>query len=279
MKNISLIFLLFLLAGIFCSCQKKDVQYQVYAIKFTDCGSGPAASMIVGADSTDSIHVVNIFWLLKSDDGKNILVDAGYIDTSENAVKEKFTRPDIMLQELDLKPEDISDIIITHPHFDHIGGITLFPGANIWMQKKDYDYFVTDAWKEGGNHMGFDEEDVKNIKKVNELGKLKLVDGDSIEIMPGIMAFTGSKHTFENQYLLVNSDSNKVLLASDAIWFYLNIYQLRPAILSHDPEGYVNAMRRMKTLVNDTNYIIPGHDDLLFSMFPKVSERIVKIGH
>jgi glyoxylase-like metal-dependent hydrolase (beta-lactamase superfamily II) len=99
--------------------------------------------------------------------------------------------------------------------------------------------------------------------------------------MPGIRVFIGSKHTFENQYLLVNSNSksNKILIASDAIWFYYNLNNLLPATLCLDPKAYVEAMKRMKTLVTNPDFIIPGHDDLVFSKFPKVTEGIVKIGN
>ena len=80
-------------------------------------------------------------------------------------------------------------------------------------------------------------------------------------------------------YLLVNEDSkdDKILLASDASWFYYNLDKLLSVPLVIDPEAYVKAMKRMKTLVSDPDLIIPGHDDLVFSKFPKVAEWIVKI--
>jgi glyoxylase-like metal-dependent hydrolase (beta-lactamase superfamily II) len=94
--------------------------------------------------------------------------------------------------------------------------------------------------------------------------------------------FIGSKHTFENQYLLVNSNSktNKILITSDAIWLYYNFDKLLtiPRYII-DPKAYVEAMKRMKTLVTNPDFIIPGHDDLVFSKFPKVAEWIVKIGN
>ncbi|WP_208025604.1 hypothetical protein [Niastella caeni] len=46
---------------------------------------------------------------------------------------------------------------------------------------------------------------------------------------------------------------------------------------TYDPEGYINAMRRMKTLVTNPKYIIPGHDANIFSKFPSIKERVVKI--
>jgi len=218
-------------------------------------------------------------WLLKGENGRNILVDAGFIDTSEIGMK-NYVRPDLVLQRIDsMSPSNITDIILTHPHFDHIGGINLFPKADIWIQKDDFEYFIGEAWQDDKSSKYFRKNDVHNIIEINLQGRLKLIDGDDLEIFPGIRVYTGSKHTFENQYLLVNSNSktNKVLIASDAVWFYYNLTHLLPVTLSMDSKAYVEAMKRMKTLVTNPDLIIPGHDDLVFTKFPEVTEWIVRI--
>jgi len=46
-----------------------------------------------------------------------------------------------------------------------------------------------------------------------------------------------------------------------------------------DQAAYVEAMKRMKTLVADPNLIIPGHDAAVFTRFPLITDRIVKIGN
>jgi glyoxylase-like metal-dependent hydrolase (beta-lactamase superfamily II) len=261
-KKIALITVLFLTAVI-SKCQTGD-EYQIFAIKYTDGQNIAAQRMIAGANPADSIRVCNMFWLLKGANGR---------------IK-NYVSPDLMLQRMNVKPSDITDIIITHPHNDHIGGINLFPDAKVWMQKDDFGYFVGGAWQENGFSRGFQKNDVRNIIEINLQGRLKLIEGDNVEIMPGIKVFTGSKHTFENLYLLVNSNSktNKTVVASDAIWFYYNLDGLLPATLCMDPKAYVEAMKRMKTLVTNPDLIIPGHDDQVFSKFPEISKWIVKIG-
>lgn len=269
---------LFLTASIIY-CQNAS-EYQVYAVKFWDARNIPAQQMVVGANPKDSLRLCNMVWLIKGENGRNILVDVGMIDSSKTGYK-NFVRPDSVLHRISVFPSDITDIIITHPHNDHIGGINLFPNAKIWMQKDDFDYFVGEAWQDDETSKYYLKNDVRNLIEINLQGRLKLIKGDNIEIFPGIRVFIGSKHTFENQYLLVNSNSktNKILIASDAIWFYYNLNNLLPATLCIDPKAYVDAMKRMKTLVTNPEFIIPGHDDLVFSKFPKVAEWIVKIGN
>ncbi len=268
-----------LLTAIISYCQTGS-EYQVFALKYTEGQNISAPRMVAGANPKDSLRICNMFWLLKGENGRNILVDAGFLDTTKTGIK-NYVRPDLVLERLNIYPSDISDIIITHPHNDHIGGINLFPKAKVWMQKDDFDYFVGEAWQKSGFSMGFQKNDVRNIIEINLQGRLTLVKGDNIEIIPGIKVFTGSKHTYENQYLLVNSNSenNKIVVASDAIWFYYNLNNLLPATLCMDPKAYVDAMKRMKTLVTNPDLIIPGHDDLVFSKFPKIKDWIVQIGN
>lgn len=257
------------------SC-RKPAAYEVYALKYREFGLQPAVGSIAGANTSDSVDLCFMFWFLKGNNGRNILVDAGDIDTPAIG---NFLRPEIVLKDIDIDVSEITDIIITHPHHDHIGGLPQFPDAKVWMQKTDYEYFTEDAWLDSNFRAGFDTNDVKHLKSVNSAGRLKLVDGDDIEIIPGIKVFTGSSHTKENQYLLVNLGSGeKTLLASDAIWFYHNLERMVPVeTYVMDPASYVSAMKRMKTLVDDEKYIIPGHDNRVFSTFTKVTDRVVKI--
>jgi glyoxylase-like metal-dependent hydrolase (beta-lactamase superfamily II) len=144
-----------LLTHVMINCQNSD-EYQVYAIKYLDVGYIPAESMAVGANPKDSVKLCFMVWLLKGENGRNILVDAGYIDTSKTENK-NYVRPDLMLQRMNVSSSDITDVILTHPHWDQIGGINLFPKANVWMQKDDFDYFVGEMWQENGNSDGFEK--------------------------------------------------------------------------------------------------------------------------
>jgi glyoxylase-like metal-dependent hydrolase (beta-lactamase superfamily II) len=275
-KNSAFVFIFLIIISL-SGCHKKD-HYQVFAVKYLDSSTGSAKNVAIGANPDDSIGNCFMVWLLKRDDGKTILVDAGYIDTSAIPNK-KYVRPDLVLQRMNVYPSDITDIILTHPHWDHIGGITLFPKATIWMQKADFEYYVSGKWQDDGHSRGFTKNNIPDILNVRSEGRLKLVEGDSIEIMPGIRAFTGSKHSFENMYLMINSNSknDRIILASDASWFYYNLDHLLSVPLFIDSAAYIKTLKRMKTQVSDPDLIIPGHDDLVFSKFPKVADRIVKI--
>ncbi len=252
--------------------------YEVYAIAFTN-NIKSEGKWITSRNAPDSIEMCFMVWLIKGNNGKNILVDAGYLmtDSALRVDKTGYIRPDIAVQKMKLNPNDITDIIISHPHWDHINGVDLFPKATVWMQKDDYDYFVGAAWGKGGNNFGLRKPDVMKMVKINLEGRLNLIKGDNIEIMDGIRVFIGSRHTYESQYVQVTTKKEKIIIASDNIWFYYNFDNLLSASLTFDTTGYINQMKRMKTLASDLKLIIPGHDVKIFTRFPKVTDGVVKI--
>jgi glyoxylase-like metal-dependent hydrolase (beta-lactamase superfamily II) len=257
--------------------------YDIYALKFSARESVPISELAIGGSNKDTINLFFMFWLIKGANGKNILVDAGFLsdlDWVKDLNPPFYIRPDSVLLEMNIKPNDISDIILSHPHSDHIDGISLFPNAHIWIQKEDYNYFVGEAWQKGGRNGGFYKRDVNLLVDLNIAGKVTLVDGDDKELFPGIKVFTGSRHTFNSQYVLVQTGAEKVIIASDNIWVYYNLDNMKSSPFpggTIDTTAYVKAMQRMKTLASNIKYIIPGHDSAVFARFPAIKQDIVKI--
>ncbi|HYH15475.1 MAG TPA: N-acyl homoserine lactonase family protein [Flavisolibacter sp.] len=256
--------------------------YEVYALQFAEKGLTPVSELVSNGPQKDSVNLIFMTWLIKGPAGKNILVDAGFLNDVEEAKEMNvthYTRPDSMLLHLGIKADDITDIILTHPHWDHMDAISLFPIAHLWIQKEDYYYFVGTAWQKEGNHGGFNKRNVDYLVKANLAGKLTLVDGDNKELFPGIKVHTGSRHTFNSQYVLVQTGADRIVLASDNIWIYYNLDHLQPPppYGTFDEKAYVQAMQRMKQLASKQQYIIPGHDSNVMKRFPPVTQRIVKI--
>lgn len=276
MKFILSILLYFIVHTIY---SQSTTIYEVYAIKFAErIDKVHVSEIAMGSTGNDSLSTCFMYWLIKGSNGRIILVDAGF--TNDMQINPRFiswSPPEKKLKELNINPEEVTDIILTHPHWDHIGGISLYPNAQVWMQSDDYNYFVNDAWQEGGNNMGFNKKDVIKIVEKNMEGKLNLIKGDGLEILPSIKVFTGSKHTFESQYVLVNTASDKVIIASDNAWFYYNLTSLLPIPITHDPKAYTENLKRMKSMVDHQDLIIPGHDPMVFSKFEQVIQDVVKI--
>ena len=281
MKNLLLFILIFFSFSLSAFPQKEI--YKVYALRFASVSHPvPISALVDKGPDKDSVNMDFMIWLIKGDNGKNILVDAGFLNDVEEAKEfdlANYTRPDSTLAKLGLKANDITDIILSHPHWDHSDGISLFPKAHVWIQKEDFNYFVGAAWQKNGNHGGFNPRDVRMMIDLNMAGKITLVDGDAIEIIPGIKVYTGSRHTFNSQFAVVETGNKKIVLASDNIWVYYSLEHMMPASQggTFDPAAYVKSMQRMKTLASDPKFIIPGHDSKIFSIFPKLAEGVAEI--
>ena len=256
--------------------------YEVYVLKYASLAKKTTIADWVKDGPKDSTDIDFMFWLIKDGKGKNILVDAGCSCSTPAAIDfglTKCIRQDSLLLQLGIKSPDVTDIIVTHPHWDHINGINLFPNAQIWIQKDDYNYYAGGAWQKDGSHGGFVKDEILYLVNKNIEGKVTLVNGDAKEIIPGIKVYTGSHHTYNSQYVGVQSGNDKIIIASDNIWLYYSLEHLLPAPSygTLDPAGYVAAMKRMKTLASKTAFILPGHDPRGFSQFPKVTENIARI--
>jgi glyoxylase-like metal-dependent hydrolase (beta-lactamase superfamily II) len=270
------ILIVFLMAA--CAPALCGADYSIEAIRYGTIPQFPVSSLVVGAPSSEHLDIALMFWLIRGE-GRNILLDSGFYRQQwiEQYKVTDYIRPDAAVRLAGVEPGQITDIIISHAHWDHMGGIDLFPNATLWIQKEEYAYYTGPAWQRGGQHGGIDPEDVLNLLRRNTQGKLRLIDGDDREILPEIRVFTGARHTYASQYVRVDG-SPVYVLASDNCYLYRNL-ETRTAIPTFetaDREGNLKALDRMVLLAGASERVIPGHDPLVFSRFP-VQGRIAKI--
>ncbi len=261
-----------------CFAQQSKPQYEVYAIRYAVLPDFPVAALVKGADPARKLDIAMIVWLVRGK-GHTVLVDSGFYRDQflkQWTVKD-FLKPSEAVAQLGVKPEDVTDVIITHMHWDHADGMDLFPKAKIWIQKDEYTYYTGEAWQQKKTHGGIDPDDVMAAVKLNLAGRLALVNGDAQEILPGITCYTGGKHTWQSQYVGVSTKDGTVVLASDNMYLYENLEKHAPIAQTLDADSNLKALDRMKQLASKPSLIVPGHDPTEFEKFPKVNERTVRI--
>jgi glyoxylase-like metal-dependent hydrolase (beta-lactamase superfamily II) len=219
-----------------------------------------------------------VFWLVQGG-GHNILFDSGFYRPQffKDWAVADFRKPSDAVRAAGLGPDDITDVVISHMHWDHAGGMDLFPKAKVWLQKDELEYYAGSAWQSRRTHGGIDADDVQLAVKLNTEGRVTLIDGDAKEFLPGITAYTGGKHTYASQFIAVNTATGTVVLASDNMYLYENLEKHLPIAQTLDRESNLRAQDRMKQLAADPRLIIPGHDPLVMTRFPQVAPGVVKI--
>jgi len=252
--------------------------YEVYAIRYAVIPDFPVAELVAGADPARKLDIAMMVWLVRGN-GRNILVDSGFYHDrffKDWNVKE-FVKPSEALKPLGVKPEDITDVVITHMHWDHADGMDLFPNAHIWIQKDELQYYAGEAWQRQNTHGGIDPDDVVTFVKLNTSGRVGLVNGDAQKILPGVTCYTGGRHTYASQYVGVNTKAGTVILASDNMYLYENLEKHVPIAATLDAASNLHAQDRMKQLAATPELIIPGHDPAVLARFPSIAAGVVKI--
>lgn len=245
-------------------------EYSIKAIRYATVPQFPLSVLVADAPPDERVDIAMVIWVIRGD-GRSILLDAGFHRegwlTRFNVTD--YIRPDSAVRLAGVDPREITDVIISHAHWDHMGGIDLFPNATIWIQEAEYVYYSSAAWQEGGLNGGIDRDDVLNLVRFNTEGRVRLIAGDDVELLPGIRAYTGARHTFASQYLSVAGDPTFVL-ASDNCYMYLNI-ELRSPVATFTPadrQASLAALTRMLTIAGAPERVVPGHDPLQFERFP-----------
>jgi glyoxylase-like metal-dependent hydrolase (beta-lactamase superfamily II) len=257
---------------------RTPASYEVYAIRYATLPDFPVSALVKGADKDRKLDIAMIVWLLRGN-GRTILVDSGfYRDQFLKAwTVRNFLKPSDAVAQFGVKPEEVTDVIITHMHWDHADGMDLFARARIWVQKEEYEYYTGEAWQQKNTHGGIDKDDVISAVKLNLDGRLTLVNGDAQEILPGITCYIGGKHTWQSQFVGVNTKSGTVILASDNMYLYENLDKHVPIAQTLDADSNLRAQDRMKRLATKPSLVIPGHDPAEFERFPKAGARTVRI--
>lgn len=177
------------------------------------------------ADEQNRIDMRTRCLLLKDAKNKrNILIDCGIGDKDDHKFRERFkVAPYALETELTrhgLTAEDITDVIATHFHFDHMGGLTKldhegkltarFPNAKVWAQKRNWAH----AWKPNEKDRASYLAD--NFSIYDSDSRLQLVSGEE-EILPGISMRVSEGHTVGMQHPFISDGTTSLLYCADII--------------------------------------------------------------
>ena len=183
--------------------------------------------------------------LLIRGNGRTILVDDGNGTKWNDKLKDIYNldtaHSDIVrsLQQYGLTPDDITDVLLTHLHFDHAGGSTTkengsvvpaFRKAKYYVQKKHWELSQSPTEKDRGSFMREDYQPLMDHRV------LELVDGE-FEIFPGIELIVCNGHTSAQQLPKISDGTRSVLFCCDLIptashlpYPYVMAYDVRPLL-------------------------------------------------
>ena len=254
----------------------RPTTWTIDAIRYATVPAFPVHELVTGADTTRRLDIAMMVWLLRAP-GHRVLVDAGFyrqkfLDSWKPA---DYLLPSAAVARAGVPAESVTDIIISHVHWDHLDGADLFPNARIWIQREEYSYYVRDDGTPA--HGAIDSLDAAMLAGLMKTGHVTLIEGDAKPILPGLTAYTGGKHTYASQYVGVRMAKGTAVVASDNCYLYENLEKHLPIAQTLDATSNLAAQDRMKTIASNPRLIVPGHDPAVFQRFHGAVPGVVRI--
>lgn len=220
--------------------------------------------------------------LLLQSESKKILVETGMgdswdekfrtiynVDFSENTLSKS-------LADLGLKHSDITDVILTHLHFDHTGGATTlenqkfipaFPNAKYYVQKEQFNWAENPSSRDKGSFIPH------TFMPLLKEGVLNFTEGNSY-FDDEIQFFKINGHTIAQQVLKISDNTNTYLFCADLIPTMHHIPI--PYVMGYDIQPLETVKEKQKFLnfaVEKKWKLIFGHDNVNACASVKLTEK------
>ncbi len=201
---------------------------------------------------------------------KRILVDTGMGDRWDEkkvgvfGLERRRNQLVAELAEAGITRESITDVILTHLHFDHSGGTfreeggslePVFPEATHWVQKRHWEWALKPSERDRAS---FRTEDFQQLA---DSGRLELVEGPS-EILPGVRVHPINGHTPGQQMVEFHTGERTVVYCGDLLPFLSQVHV--PWIMGFDlnPLLTVTEKKQFLTRAVEDRYILVFEHDL-----------------
>lgn len=235
------------------------------------------------ADEANRVKLATRHLLLESK-SKKILIDTGmgtkWDEKSRNiyAVDESQSMNSTLAQK-GLRAEDITDVILTHLHFDHTGGSTVlnngklepaFPNANYFVQKQNFDWARNSSDRDKGSYIK------ENFIPLYEEGVLNFIIGNA-KFDDEIEFIVINGHTFGQQMVKISDGINTILFCADLMPFishipipYIMGYDLQPLVTLEEKKKY------LKIALEENWKLFFGHDpEIAYATIKKFGEGYI----
>jgi len=249
--------------------------YEVYALKYDERDT--TTCQFFHREAThDKLTLHYFVWLILGGP-KPILVDTGFKEDDARARGiRNYVSPATVVERVGVKAYEIPTALITHLHYDHWAGHSLFPNAEFWIQGEEVAFWTGPFGRTPAFRGSANVDALARLVTLNYANKIRIVEGDQ-QVWPGIRVHRVGGHTAGLQIVTVETKRGPVVLTSDASHFYHNVETRQPVqIITNLPE-MLTAFDTIDALAGSTRLVVAGHDPEVADRFTKLEPGIIKI--
>jgi glyoxylase-like metal-dependent hydrolase (beta-lactamase superfamily II) len=189
---------------------------------------------------------------------------------------DKFGNSAQLLAKLNVKPEEITDVVFTHLHFDHAGGIRLFPKATFYVQRKEVEFATTRVPEFKFLSTHYKTQVLNPLIGYEFAGQVKFLDGDE-QLFDGIKAYHTPGHTAGSQVVTVKTKGGLITLLGDAAHSYANFMDEKPDVFVTDVVAALQSYRKIKAIPGFNKDKLIVYHAIESTRFPQVVDHIYRI--
>jgi glyoxylase-like metal-dependent hydrolase (beta-lactamase superfamily II) len=244
-----------------------DGVYEVYALKYAE-RDARRAEHFLGGDPRDGPMPMDYFvWAIVGAD-QTWVVDTGFgAPDAERRRRRLLRSAGEALATVGVNAATVTDVILTHLHYDHAGGLAQFPAARFHVQDREVAFATGRHMTRSALNHPFTVDHVAALVEAVHLGRVVFHAGDD-ELAKGLSVHLVGGHTDGLQVVRVRTERGWLVLASDATHYYENMEAGRPFPIVFDVGAMVEGYDRMRRLASSSDAIVPGHDPLVLTRYP-----------
>jgi glyoxylase-like metal-dependent hydrolase (beta-lactamase superfamily II) len=246
--------------------------YEVLALRYASTGPGRLRrdNFIVAVDAHDGPMPLDYFiWAIR-DGERTVVVDTGFgADAAARRGRSLMRTPAQALQSVGIDPATVEDVILTHLHYDHAGGLDAFPRARFHLQDDEMAYATGRPVCHACLRNPFEVDDVVDVVRLVYAGRVVFHAGEGT-VAPGITVHRIGGHTGGLQAVRVATARGPLVIGSDAFHFSENRKRRTPFPLVYNVGEMLEGYLRCEALAGgDDTLLIPGHDPEVLRRWPR----------
>jgi len=246
--------------------------WTIYILKYAR-RDARTSEMVVGDLAMQPFDMAYYMWAVTNGE-QTVAVDMGFTEPiAKKRGRQWLSEPAALYESVGLDPKRITDVIVTHLHWDHVGHYSLFPNARFHVQEEEMGFWTGRNARHAFMAKSIEVEDEQAMVRLAYDGRMNFLHG-SREIVPGIAAHPVSGHTRGMQIVSVAAGSGPTVIASDAAHTYLNLERNQPFPTLHDVPHFIDGFERIRELAKDDAHILPGHDGDVMRRHERVNELV-----